>query len=274
MEMELRKEDLFRLDLNTRPVWVQEQAKELLVWTKDLYNRDVFPREDYAEFLAFVIWHLGGEVPGFWPLKMPGPDHQARWMADCIYNCKILACKNVFVLSQEEESQVDSITEFVVLFYAKPWFQSTLAGQAAVSDLTFLSQLQRNYKASQIFKVLETFYRQMWYLTGELIPLALLSREVDNVELMNLARALHKIQETKDEVKLGKPTFPIITVHLNPHPIRPPLHSFVTKDSMAIFVRLGLTGCNVSIIQSYIYCVSYLQDHNVLVLTVLNCNIQ
>ena len=65
MEMELRKEDIFRLDLNTRPVWVQEQAKELLVWTKDLYNRDVFPREDYAEFLAFVIWHLGGEVPGF-----------------------------------------------------------------------------------------------------------------------------------------------------------------------------------------------------------------
>ena len=59
----------------------------------------------------------------------------------------------------------------------------------------------------------------MWYLTGELIPLALLSREVDNVELMDLARALHKIQETKDEVKLRKPTFPIITVHRNPHPI-------------------------------------------------------
>ena len=161
LETELRKKDLIRLDINIRPVWVQELAKELLVWAKNLYNGGVFPREDYAEFLVFVIWHLGGEVPGFWPLKMPGPDHQARWMADCIYNCKILACKNVFVLSQEEESQVDSITEFVVLFYAKPWFQSTLAGQAAVSDLTFLSQIQRHYKVSQIFKVQGTFYRQI-----------------------------------------------------------------------------------------------------------------
>ena len=250
METVLREEDLVRLDLSTRPVWLQELAVDLLVWAQNLYYRDIFPREDYAEFLAWVIWHLGGKVPAIWPLKMPGPDHQARWMADCIYNCKMLACRKVFILSEQEEREVESITEFVVLFYARPWFECSLAGQAAVSDLTFLCQIQRKYRMSKVWKVLEAFYHQLWYVTGELIPLALLSQGVDSRELMDLARALHEIQGTGELAKVGKPTFPTVTVNLTPHPTRPALVSFVTQDSMAIFDRLGLTGCNVSKIQS------------------------
>ena len=70
--------------------------------------------------------------------SVPGPDHQARWMADCIYYQKILSCSNKFHLSEEELRQAENIPEFIVILYSKPWFQCTLASEAALSDLTFL----------------------------------------------------------------------------------------------------------------------------------------
>ena len=146
MEKTLKEEDLVRLDLTTRPLWVQELAKELLKWALDLYSKGCFDRDDYAEFLRFVIFHLGGDVKGFWPLRVPGPDHQARWMADCIYYQKILSCSQKFYLSEEELRQAENITEFIVILYFKPWFQCTLASEAALSDLTFLCLLQRRYR--------------------------------------------------------------------------------------------------------------------------------
>jgi hypothetical protein len=47
--------------------------------------------------------------------------------------------------------------------------------------------------------------------------------------------------------RLGKPTFPVITVFRDPYPSAPALFEFVTPDSLAIFDRLGLQGCNVSL---------------------------
>ena len=77
MEKTLKEEDLVRLDLTTRPLWVQELAKELI---------------------------------------------------------------------EEELRQAENITEFIVILYFKPWFQCTLASEAALSDLTFLCLLQRRYR--------------------------------------------------------------------------------------------------------------------------------
>lgn len=250
METRTQKEDLVRLDLAARPDWMQDLGKELLSWATELYSKAVFPRDDYKELLGWVIWHLGGEVKGFWPLNMPGPDHQARWMADCIYYPKLLACKNVFKMTREEEQNCENITEFIIFFYARPWFECTLAGQAAVSDLTFLCHIQRRYPISKVWKVLETWYRQRWYLTGEMIPLALMARGVPAGELEALAMGLHRV--TRGVPRLGKPIFPEVAVYLTPHPMAPPLASFVTSDSWAIFDRLGLDGPNVSVV---LWCV-------------------
>ena len=220
---------------------------ETLAWALELSRKGTFPREDYAKFISWVIWHLGGETKNFWPMKMPGPDHQARWMADCIYYLKMYGCSAVFDMTLEERIQCENITEFVIFFYAKAWFQCALAGQAAVSDLTFLCQMHRHYGVSQVWKVLQAFYRQLWYLTGELIPLALLAQGVHSSELEALGRALHSVCRAHVRPRLGKPTFPTITVFLDPYPSAPPLSEFVTSDSFAIFERLGLLGCNVSI---------------------------
>ena len=42
-----------------------------------------------------------------------------------------------------------------------------------------------------MWKVLEAFYRQLWDLTGEMIPLALLCPSLPTSELEALARAPH-----------------------------------------------------------------------------------
>ena len=85
----------------------------------------MFPRDDYAEMLGWMIWHLGGTPKKFFPLRMPGPDHSARWMAKCIYYSKILACSTVFVMSEEERKQ---------------------ASIAARSYLTFITGILRYYR--------------------------------------------------------------------------------------------------------------------------------
>ena len=94
-----------------------------------------------------------------------------------------------------------------------------------------------------MWKVLEAFYRQLWYLTGEMIPLALLCSSLPTSEREDLARALHGI--TRGMPRVGKPLFPTITVLLKPYPTRPLMDTFVTNDCWAIFDRLGLCGSNV-----------------------------
>ena len=81
IEQKLEKKDLVQLDLSKQPMWLQSLGKETLSWALDIYDRGVFPRDDYEEFLTLVIFHLGGEVKTLWPLKMPGPDHNtAGWL--------------------------------------------------------------------------------------------------------------------------------------------------------------------------------------------------
>ena len=82
----------------------------------------------------------------FWPLNLPGPDHQARWMADCIYYPKMLACSKLYPMSQEELEQCQDVTEYIVFFHTKAWFQCTLASEAAWSDLTYICHIQRRYR--------------------------------------------------------------------------------------------------------------------------------
>ena len=71
LESGYTRENLRRLDLSQEPEWVQELAHETLIWAKELYTSEVFPRDEYHESLGWLIWHLGGEREDFSPLKMP-----------------------------------------------------------------------------------------------------------------------------------------------------------------------------------------------------------
>ena len=117
IEKIIKEEDLVRLDLSLVPDWVKELIKETIAWTENLKQTKIFPRDDYKEMLDWNIYHYGAGSKVVYPLKVPGPDHSARWMSKCIYYAKLLACSKVFKMSYEEVSQAQSVKEFWVLFY-------------------------------------------------------------------------------------------------------------------------------------------------------------
>ena len=92
-------------------------AAETLLWAQDTYKNAVFPRDNYRESLAWLIWHLGGETEDFFPIRMPGPDDQSRWMSKTIFFPKILGCCKLFDLSPKELSDAEQCTKFICLFY-------------------------------------------------------------------------------------------------------------------------------------------------------------
>ena len=94
-----------------------------------------------------------------------------------------------------------------------------------------------------VYKVLQTCYRQLWYLSGDLVTMALVDTGLTSIQREELAKAIHAIPKP-DEPRKGKPKFPNLTFFLIPHPQPPPLASLVTVHSWAIFNRLGLKGCN------------------------------
>ena len=107
----------------------------------------VFERADYREFLLWGLWHLGVEdIPGFFPLRYPGPDHQARWMSDTIGYSKIMACSSVYLVPTEKLAMIKIFVEFIVLFYMRGWFEYSLATAAARLDLTFMKLTLKMYK--------------------------------------------------------------------------------------------------------------------------------
>ena len=59
------------------PEWFSAEAKEVLVWAEEAWQRNTWPRCDYRELLELVIIYLGGSVPNF-SFKLPGADHHAR----------------------------------------------------------------------------------------------------------------------------------------------------------------------------------------------------
>ena len=146
LEKLIKKEDMVRLDLSTRPQWLQDLGKVTLSWALDTLDKKIFPRDDYKEMLAWMIFHLGGNTTSIFPLKVPGPDHSARWMSKCNYYPKLQACSTVFEMSDEEVKQAECVTEFIVFFYGRAWFECSLAASAARSDLKFLSGILHYYR--------------------------------------------------------------------------------------------------------------------------------
>ena len=187
---------MVRLDLSSLPEWVQEHAAATREWALEMLEQQTFPREDYHELLLWALWHLGvDDIPGFFPLRFPGPDHQARWMSKAIGYPKILACSSIYPMPDAELNKVKTLVEFIIIFYVRAWLEAPLAGTAARSDLTFMKLVRIRYKEEMptlTFSMMAGCYRQLWYLTAELVVLALVDRGISKEEREELAHALYK----------------------------------------------------------------------------------
>ena len=216
--------DLVLMDINSLNPALQDKAKSVLAWAKEVLAQKTFPRDDYRELAELIVISLGGKVEGF-TFKLPGPDHHARWMSKCIYILKIRLLGNVFQLVEEEKKQVDNLAEFILLLYGKYWFETPLAAAATRTDLNFMSGVleYRVVNSSLAYKVLASCYRHLWYLTPQMVTLALADRDLEDETKEEMARTLYSLERTN--IKSGKPIFPLL-----------PYGATVTRKNMASLV--------------------------------------
>ena len=238
-ELEIDYENLVKFDYSLVTPGLQEVAKNVLTWAQIELSKGTFPRDDYKEMIELLVISLGGQVNGF-TFKLPGPDHHARWMSKCLYYMKLRLLSNVFSMTEDENLQVEQISEFVVLFYAKFWFVTPLASSAARNDLDFMSCIleYRHRRPVLAFKVLQSCYRHMWYLTPQLFILALVDKGLENNVKEKIAKKLHGME--RQVIKSGKPSFPLLPWGATM--ARQDMDFLVGSESWLLFDLLGFKG--------------------------------
>lgn len=91
------------------------------------------------------------------------------------YFLKMKLISEIFGMSGEEQSQMKAIIEFILPFHARYWFTTPLAISTARQNLDIMSSMFEYRKVSPQLScdVLGITYRHLWYLTPQLITLAL-----------------------------------------------------------------------------------------------------
>ena len=128
-----------------------------------------------------------------------------------------------------------------MVYYAKAWFLAPLPASAARNDLQFqFNMLQyRHVEPKAVFNVLPSLRRHQWYLTPQLVTLALCDKGLDDRERELLAKTL--FNTPRDHIANGRPDFPDVVIEIEAKSI-PSLHRLVNKNSWLIFNLLGLDG--------------------------------
>ena len=230
--------DLSKLNTASLPQWMQEEAVSVLSWAEAELVKNTWPREDYRELLRLTIVALGGVVPGFVFLQ-PGPDHHARWMSKCLYYLKMKLLSNVFTMSEEEKSQVEEISQFILILYVKAWFMSPLPTAAARNDLQFMVNMSKYRLVTRpriAMDLLQSCTRHLWYLVPQTVILALFDPDLSSGQKEGIASKLFCME--RKAIGTGKPVFPYIALSGSEIP---DMSTFVTSDSWLIFDFLALT---------------------------------
>ena len=96
--------------------------------------------------------------------------------------------------------------EFLLILYIKPWFLNRLAVSAAITDLDFMSKVMKFCLRKPVlaWHLLQSAKLHLWYLTPQMVILALVDEKIEAVEREKIARALHA--SPRKAIELGKPS--------------------------------------------------------------------
>ena len=171
---------------------------------------------------------LGGEfvVPSGnknrkFTLKKPGACHHARFMGKTIYLLKMYILSLIFNrLTPRLIVGLERMVLFVLSLYGKYFLQSSLTVSAPRLDIQFIKQLTMYQNIDRDISecVLKSVVRHLWYLTPELIPLALFDNAVSDDEKKQLAKQLTEIS-VPQTFKSGKPSFVKLVETIDNHMI-------------------------------------------------------
>ena len=136
-------------------------------------------------------------------------------MSKCLYYLKMKLLSNVFTMSEEEKSEVEEITQFILILYLKAWFMSPLPTAAARNDLQFMVNMSKYRLVTNPRIAMDLLQRcscHLWYLVPQTVVLALVDPDLSSCQKEGMARKLHSLE--RNEIGTGKPTFPYIALQV------------------------------------------------------------
>jgi hypothetical protein len=159
-------------------------------------------------------------------------------MSKAIYLLKMELKTERISVTVEERRQIHQMAQFIALFYAKYFLRSRIAVFSPQDDLKFLSSMisYRDEDPDLTIPVIASIKRHLWYLSEELVVLALFNEELGSFTRSVMAQKLFSIPRP-DVFKVGKPKYP--TIDDNNLPL---LSSLLGPRSWLIFLLLGLTN--------------------------------
>ena len=143
-------------------------------------NTEHLTRGDYEELLELAKVCLGGAVArkrGYtFNFSRPGAEYHARWMSKCLYVLKFsLLQRQIPSLTTASKKKINTMSSFIMFTYLSYLFTSPSLTRAASNDLKMfqdLSSFKRVNKAVSESCLL-VLQRHTWYLTEDLVPVAL-----------------------------------------------------------------------------------------------------
>jgi len=157
--------------------------------------------------------------------KQPGALHKARWMAKLLYSLKICLLESEIeklptgtITAKHQLPKLRDFVNFATLVYSSWWLAADSAIDAPYNDLLLYRQILK-YKDVNLTvsdSALSAFTRHLWYLSSEMVPIALFSNKVPTEQRHALALSLLATKPDGDFVTpldrygtgFGKPKFP------------------------------------------------------------------
>src|SRR6218665_717760 len=194
------------------------------------------PRDDYRELIELSMLFLGQAPPRGIHFQAPGPMHHARWMSKVLYSLKIWMFRGQFKLTAKEESNLKEICLFCVLIYIKAWITAAMPMAAPKNDLQLLDALLKyeNRHPAISKATSEKLANHLWYLSDELVVLALFDSEV-TVETKRLMVTAMEHESAEESLRCPRPQMNVRKFG------RRGLESFFSPKSMLFFKKLELS---------------------------------
>jgi len=183
-------------------------------------------RDDYLEFIELCVLFLKGDTVGQdVKFKRPGALHKARWMAKLLYSIKICLLEQQIKLlpagtitTQQQVSKMRDFVNFATLVYSQWWMTCHSSADAPWRHLEFFHTLIRYeiVHADISRSAVKALRNHLWYLTEEMVPLAIFSTSTPSATRRAIADSLIaikpanglKVPQHRSGMGFGKPVFP------------------------------------------------------------------
>ena len=245
---EIEMSNLSKFEYSDKNEDITELAESNLKWGKSKLNNNTFARGDYLYLCKLIVIYLGGNVENF-HFQKPIGVHSARFMQRAIYYLHMCLIKDqIQIFELEELSEIQTMADYVALFYGKEFLEAPLLADAGLNDLEAWQFMERYREHQPVLAegVLGNMSGHLDYLSEENIVFSLASRKVRSAEKKEIVDTLLSLEDV--DVDLSPPPVPrrgSMKVEI-PKPLktsretRPSLAEFVGPKSWLVFERLNL----------------------------------